>query len=270
MDSEGRRRALAQLAPQIISDHRAYLRATVVGPGTCAVCRRDVPMPGLCERCASQQVQYPAELADRVGFMTYAVPSAAQHHDRLGRLVQSGWLMHRYKEAWATDTDRAAVQMLCLVGLSFHLPCLMELAGGDWPLWATVPTRRTDRTSTPLRDIALGLSRAPESEVRLETVNPSRDRQVRPDYFRVTTPISPGAHVLLLEDTWVSGSTPQSAALTLRRAGAGQVSLLVLARWARPDDPGTRKLLESIVGTDYALTFCPWTGAPCAHTDGPS
>jgi predicted amidophosphoribosyltransferase len=268
MDEEARR-LLAQLAPQIISDHRAYLRATVVGPGTCTACRRDVPTPGLCERCAGHQAQYPGELADRVGFMTYAVPSAVQHYDKLGRLVQSGWLMHRYKEPWATDTDRAAVQMLCLVGLSFHMPCLLAQAGGDPPLWATVPSRRTDRTSTPLRDIALGLSRAPAREVLLGTVNPSRERVVRPDYFQVTKPIPPGAHVLLLEDTWVSGSTPQSAALTLRRAGAGQVSLLVLARWTRPDDPGTRKLLESIVGTDYALTFCPWTGAPCAHTHGP-
>lgn len=265
--SDEDRRRLAELAPQIIHEHRAYLRATVV-TGTCTVCRRDVPTPGLCDRCAIHQAEFPGELADRVGFMTYAVPSHAGRYDRLARLVQSGWLMHRYKEPWATDTDRAAVQMLCLAGLSFHMPCLLGEARGVPPLWATVPSRRMDRTSTPLRDIARGLSRAPEREVHLETINPSRDRHVSSTYFNVVTPLAAGAHVLLLEDTWVSGAAAQSAALSLRRAGADQVSILVLARWAQPDDPGTRRLLESLVATDYSLSFCPWGVATCKASTG--
>lgn len=269
LDEQDRRRQLIELAPKVVHEHRAYLRATVVGPGTCTVCRRDVAAPGRCRKCEGHAQQFPGQLADRVGFMTYAVPSQAGRYDRLGRLVQSGWLMRRYKEPHATDSDRVAVQMLCLIGLSLHMPCLLAQSDQVVPHWATVPSRRMDRTSTPLRDIALQLSRAPEREVRLETATPSRDRYVGPDHFRTAEPVPTGAHVLLLEDTWVSGSAAQSAALTLRRAGAAQVSVLVLARWTQPDDAGTRTFLESIVGSDYQLDFCPWTGLPCAHVAGP-
>lgn len=263
--SEQDRRLLAELAPRVIHEHRAYLRATVVGAAACTVCRRDVAAPGLCDRCTIHDEQHPGELAHRVGFMTYGVGWSRSGRQHL--LRQSGWVMRQYKEVGADHGSRTLVQMLCLAGLSFHQPCLSVLSAQPGPLlWSTVPSRREDRTTHPLREIALRLSRRPESEVRLESTRPSRERTVDPDHFRAPDGVPTGAHVLLLEDTWTSGAATQSAALTLRRAGAAQVSALVLARWMDPDDAGTRTLLDTVVGAEYVLNFCPWTGVPCVAT----
>src|SRR5262249_56511217 len=46
-----------------------------------------------------------------------------------------------------------------------------------------------------------------------------------------------GQVVLLLDDTWVSGGTAQSAAAALKRAGAGPVALVVVGRH-QPAIPG--------------------------------
>jgi orotate phosphoribosyltransferase len=39
-----------------------------------------------------------------------------------------------------------------------------------------------------------------------------------------------GASILLLDDTWTSGGTAQSAAVALKRAGARSVAVVVLGR----------------------------------------
>jgi orotate phosphoribosyltransferase len=50
-----------------------------------------------------------------------------------------------------------------------------------------------------------------------------------PGRFRVPRPLT-GAVILLLDDTWTSGGTAQSAAVTLKRAGARSVAVVVLGR----------------------------------------
>jgi len=47
-----------------------------------------------------------------------------------------------------------------------------------------------------------------------------------------------GASVLLIDDTWVSGSSAQSAAAALRRAGAAHVACVVIGRWLTPSFGG--------------------------------
>src|SRR5262249_19814387 len=44
-----------------------------------------------------------------------------------------------------------------------------------------------------------------------------------------------GADVLLIDDTWTSGVHAQSAALTLKSAGAGRVGLVVVGRHFQPE-----------------------------------
>ena len=54
-----------------------------------------------------------------------------------------------------------------------------------------------------------------------------------PGRFRATQPL-PGAAVLLLDDTWTTGSTAQSAAVALHAAGARHVAVVVLGRHLNP------------------------------------
>jgi orotate phosphoribosyltransferase len=58
--------------------------------------------------------------------------------------------------------------------------------------------------------------------------------------------VVPGCDVLLVDDTWVSGASAQSAAIALKRAGAGQVAVVVLGRHVNPADPHAGPLARSL------------------------
>jgi hypothetical protein len=77
-----------------------------------------------------------------------------------------------------------------------------------------------------------------------------------------------GSHVLVLDDTWVSGGHAQSAGLSLRRAGAAPVSILTMARWLnpKPGEPAGAFIRDRLVSHDFDPLQCPWTGAACPPT----
>jgi orotate phosphoribosyltransferase len=105
---------------------------------------------------------------------------------------------------------------------------------------------------------------APGEEIPLIAVEQVRDpRGARPDHFRAGEPVPPGAHVLVIDDTWASGGHAQSAVLALRAAGAGRVSVLVVARWLSREHRGTAEFLKELEHTDYDPVICPWTGGDC-------
>ena len=55
-----------------------------------------------------------------------------------------------------------------------------------------------------------------------------------------------GTDVLLVDDTWVSGSSAQSAAAALKAAGARRVALVVLGRHVDPADPRSAEFLRRL------------------------
>jgi adenine/guanine phosphoribosyltransferase-like PRPP-binding protein len=72
-----------------------------------------------------------------------------------------------------------------------------------------------------------------------------------------------GQHMLILDDVWTTGSTAQSAALALRRAGAAPVSVMVVGRWLNPDRRGTADFIATRPHHDYDPDICPVTGGEC-------
>ena len=91
------------------------------------------------------------------------------------------------------------------------------------------------------------------------------ERNVRRDRFAVDsrhTERVRDQHVLLVDDTWTSGSKAQSAALAVRSAGASSVSLLVVARWCRHDWPDHRPVLDRFTDP-YDTAVCPVSGGDC-------
>jgi len=52
--------------------------------------------------------------------------------------------------------------------------------------------------------------------------------------------------VLLVDDTWVSGASAQSAAAALKAAGARRVALVVLGRHVDPADPRSAEFLRTL------------------------
>lgn len=71
-----------------------------------------------------------------------------------------------------------------------------------------------------------------------------------------------GRHVLVVDDTWATGSRAQSAALALKSAGAEAVTVLVLARWLNPQDgTPTARFLRRAWPESYDPRLCPVSAA---------
>jgi orotate phosphoribosyltransferase len=83
----------------------------------------------------------------------------------------------------------------------------------------------------------VGLSVAPEEA--------AHGRGVDPRWLRVDGPVA-GADVLVVDDTWVSGGSAQSAAVALKLAGARRVAIVVIGRHVNPDDPRSAQLLGAL------------------------
>jgi hypothetical protein len=135
--------------------------------------------------------------------------------------------------------------------LTQHRRCLESILHGPVDVVLPVPSTRR-RGGSPLEQVpgladhvtgalsaAAGGGNAawcPELLLRTSApiahMRPDRSAFVVRDQSR---PLVDGARVLLLDDTYVSGSRAQSAAAALRSAGAGSVLIVPLGRTIRPD-----------------------------------
>lgn len=70
-------------------------------------------------------------------------------------------------------------------------------------------------------------------------------RGVDADWLRVTG-CAAGADVLVVDDTWVSGGSAQSAAAALKLAGARRVAIVVLGRHVNPAHPSSARFLAAL------------------------
>jgi hypothetical protein len=70
-------------------------------------------------------------------------------------------------------------------------------------------------------------------------------RGVDVDWLRVAG-AAPGADVLVVDDTWVSGGSAQSAAAALKLAGARRVAIVVLGRHVNPAHPSSARFLAAL------------------------
>jgi hypothetical protein len=84
---------------------------------------------------------------------------------------------------------------------------------------------------------------------------PVQAREFRPGRYHATTPL-PGATVLLLDDTWASGSSAQSAAAALKLAGAGSVVTLILGRHISPRHPLAASFFPTLAGRYFRPDQC--------------
>jgi hypothetical protein len=139
-----------------------------------------------------------------------------------------------------------------------HERCIAEAVGtSGFDAVTTVPSKAT------ARDEARGRLRA----IVGEHCRPTTDRYVRvlrpvdgshqarrfdPDRYRATQRLD-GARVLLIDDTWTTGSSAQSAACVLRQAGARTVALIVLGRYLDFDFADHRQRFQDLpAGFDWA------------------
>jgi hypothetical protein len=187
-----------------------------------------------------------------------------------------------YKESPVPEARARFSPMVCEVFDAFfaaHAACLV----GDAPVDQVLAVPSSARPSGPPLAGVAGLGDVVQSRLgaRLRSdllcrgpgtlghMRPQRDGFVVPGARRAAVQ---GRHLLLLDDTYVSGARAQSAAAALRVAGAATVQIVVAGRVLRPDRvPAHAHFLERRVtalsaGAGSAATPC----RRCAQTNAPS
>jgi hypothetical protein len=219
----------------------------------CAVCRGPV-RPGFarCYQCGRHGLLAPGLLADAVVPISYAVKGAA--------LAADLW---RYK-SWPgpSASARASVLALLLTFLHDHGACVWRHAGMPGPdRLAVVPTGCGRLGRHPLLALASPYLRLPLTRLAIRPGRQGRDLDVH--RFRADQTAA-GADVLLIEDSWVSGASAQSAAAALKLAGARHVAIVVIGRHVDPADPRAGTLTARLKPTSFDPSTC------AVHTPNPA
>jgi hypothetical protein len=192
----------------------------------CAVCRGPAARGrALCFQCGLHRECGQASLADLVVPVAFAIkgdPFAA--------------CLWQYKSARLTEPAREAaaalLRGLLLVFLRDHGACLWRAAGTGGPTeLAVVPTGRGRAGPHPLRLLVEEYLDLPCAGLTARP-GPHGDRDLDPARYAALA--GQGATILLLDDTWTTGASAQSAAMALRQAGAGKVVVVVLGRHVTP------------------------------------
>lgn len=228
----------------------------------CAVCGTGNICDGtMCGRCETH-AEYRFERADQTGFLVAT---------RDG--TPAGNVMWNYK---ATPPDpRAEVQVRILLRHfeRNHLDCTSDTQMTPVTAWATIPSLKGREGPHPIREIWASIigdrTGLDEIEMTGQTIPDKHERRrFEPAHFTVESRVRRFDHVLVIDDTWVSGGHSQSAAAALRAAGAGIVSVLTVARWFQWDFPGgfsfpERKAAREAWAAEHLVPYsperCPWT-----------
>jgi hypothetical protein len=214
-------------------------------PASCVVCRGPVRAGfARCYQCGRHARLGPGLLADAVVPISYAVKGTA--------LAADLW---RYKSCRApAAAARASVLVLLLAFLHDHGACVWRHAGMPAPgRLAVVPTGCGRPGPHPLLELVSPYLRLPVTRLVIRPGRQGRDLDL--DRFGADRTAA-GARVLLLDDSWVSGASAQSAAAALKRAGARQVAIVVLGRHVDPADPGAGPLAAQLRSAAYEPSKC--------------
>ncbi len=214
-------------------------------PAICTICRGPV-RPGFarCYQCGRHDLLAHGLLADAVVPICYAVKGTAFAAD-----------LWRYK-SWRAPSAAAQTTMLALL-LAFlhdHGACVWRHAGMPAPgRLAVVPTGCGRPGPHPLLELSAPYQRLPLTRLVIRPGEQGRDLNV--NRF-ITDRMAAGANVLLLDDTWVSGASAQSAAAALKRAGARHVAVVVLGRHIDPADRLAGPLAARLAPAPYDPAKC--------------
>jgi hypothetical protein len=222
------------------------------GLATCVVCRGPARADlARCYQCGRHDLLGRGLLADAVVPISYAVKGTAFADD-----------LWRYK-SWLAPSAQARTSLLALLlaFLTDHGPCVWRHAGMPPPdRLAVVPTGCGRPGPHPLLQLASPYLRLPLCPLAIRPGSQGRDLDV---HRFGAGPAAAGASVLLVDDTWVSGATAQSAAAALKLAGARHVATVVLGRHVNPADPASRQFATGLAPAPYDPRIC------AVHRAGP-
>lgn len=204
-------------------------------PDVCSVCLTFTQGFDTCYPCGHRQ-----RVADAVLPISYS-PHLRQLHAAL----------RGYKEGWASSRrltlELAAVLWRFLVR---HESCVARRTGIDeFPLVTTVPSSDIERDAKhPLHEIVgqlVGHTADRFEHLLRPTGAEVEPRAVDARRYEATRRLA-GESVLLIDDTWTTGASAESAAHVLRAAGAGVIAVVVIGRHIHEDFEGNAERLGAL------------------------
>lgn len=199
-----------------------------LGPGICPTCR-GFPGPGYAK---DRGCGFNPDYLDAMAAISYE-PMGGQLHTAL----------RGYKDGATSSVRNRLTLVVASILWRFlvhHEDCIASAAGADaFDLVTTVASKTpaNDDARSRLRDIVgrVCLPTADRYErVLLPVGDTSVGREFDPARFRVTRSVE-GQAVLLIDDTWTTGSNVQSAAFALTEARAATVASVVVGRYVTTD-----------------------------------
>jgi hypothetical protein len=196
--------------------------------GRCRTCFGPArPGRARCFQCGLHAECAPGLLASVVVPVAYAAKG--------GPHARSLWLYKSGQEG--AGAARTALTVLLLTFLREHGPCVWRAAGwaargesgpsGPTHL-AVVPSSRGRSGPHPLKVLVEPYLRLPWASLAARPDAAGDTRDLDPGRFAAER--LDGGRVLLLDDTWTTGASVQSANMALRQAGARAVAVVVLGR----------------------------------------
>jgi len=220
-----------------------------IGPdppaAACTVCRGPARSGyARCYQCETHEMLGHGLLADAVVPISYAVKGTPFAEDL--------WRYKSSREAGA-PAGRSLLALL-LAFLDDHAGCVWRRAAMPGPdRLAVVPSGLGRPGSHPLLALASPHVSLPLWPLAIRPGHQGRDL----DVHRFQASVGQrGCGVLLLDDTWVSGASAQSAAAALKLAGAGRVAIVVLGRHVNPADPRGARFAAGLASGPYDPAAC--------------
>lgn len=205
-----------------------------------------------CKKCEVHRKILKAEyMPETIAVLTYA-----------GYTDQSRQDFYQYKEPISYNGPGfQRINQMLWDSMMLHAGCFSQQVSGcrvDALAW--VPSGQ-GREPHPLEALVRPLA-GQRPLVQLRRLAPReepRDKGIDPTRYSVDTSVQ-GAHILLVEDCWVSGTNSLSVAAALKRTGAKHVSILCLSRYFKPSGYlAHRKFLELTNHQGFDPNFCPVT-----------
>lgn len=202
----------------------------------CHTCTAPVLIPSnLCRGC-----EILSDKATQGGYSTadMVLPLSYANHNQQSKVLMYGYkgdLLPQSAEVPPPEELQHQVFLMLLIGAYAHRQCINK---NSIPInsFSVVPsTSGKPNRPLPILARAIGIHlNVPEIPVTYEGSSGS-PRDFRPDAYSVSAKLNARTHVLILDDTWVSGSRPQSVAAALREKGAERVSIMAASRWLDPN-----------------------------------
>ncbi|MCU1531798.1 MAG: putative amidophosphoribosyltransferase [Arthrobacter sp.] len=222
--------------------------------GYCEVCARPIDVGyATCYQCKLAISKHGHEMPAVVVPLTYA-----------GATLQSRRDVYNYKGSPPADGAVRRLTILMWMYAHKHSGCIRRHVGSAITSVVTVPSGR-NRIPHPLDNFRRYFPSQLNKISALYTGAPrdGRAAHLDPADFAFQGSVV-GDHVLVLEDSWVSGNNALGLAIQARRSGAEQVSVLSIARYLGEHDQIANDWLATAAAkTAFDPLFCPVTRGDC-------